>query len=608
MSSVKPTKALRVVAYLEKGGSDFFKMPASTMIDISRYISSLTFDARVDAFPTSKIDLVSGPGKASFSESGDLVLGTTTVNRADVIHLYEIDDTEHKAAMSGKEVTPHTILLRGVVTDVMYSIVNGSESVSVVVESHLIGLDTSLVQEVLNTRSVAVEDPVVVSPQGPATEPAVVDGINLNPIVSTDMHGEASTTLEGVLRKDYFHGLDGAPLVADGVPIVYEKTVGSSKYYVIRPWYLIRDILNSALQLSVDTLASRNPAVENNKKGVQKKIEHIKTLMSTIVDDGLEVYMTSMEYESWIKTYVIPLMVSQSNRSVSIWGLITKLLLDFHIHFSPNVLFSPEVVGVSGNGSFALMNPYNFSGLTLNSSLVTSFKSKVPSYKHINTTVGFDFASLTSGMLAGYKLSTEVSESMHYPFRPTDTTDWVIGKGTVEYASDVHGAHKLIRFPGWVDDSIVTKNRRDQGRDAIADLEIDTKMDDAFNLAGQYLRTAWMIAGRAMVTAATRLVYTLPDLMRPMSVIRVSLDGGDSGVHCVQDVTGMVSSVAVTWDMTGSYGVSFGLTHVTPVYDKYFRAIKGGLGPTPRDVLRDVMPPDPELPAPGVFTDGPSAV
>ena len=128
--------------------------------DLSSYVSAVTFTTDIGNFPSTQLDLVPVPGVGMADGKLYLPLAGTDevffVTRNDRILVMEVDEENYNIFRGGKDkarkIENGILVMWGVVADMMSGRAANRNVISVILESELAYLDTTLTQEMLGSR------------------------------------------------------------------------------------------------------------------------------------------------------------------------------------------------------------------------------------------------------------------------------------------------------------------------------------------------------------------------------------------------------------------------------------------------------------------------
>ncbi len=601
--------------------------------DISFAVHSVEVTASVDGLPTMKLDFIPLPGVVEI-DRGSLKIENETIDRSDKIIVAEIDHDQFKALYPdvGSVQTSRTldyagiVWMCGVVSDIMSSVTATSSSISAVVESELAELDTTLANQLFGIRSTGTSaGPIFVKGVGNTGATTTASSmtqdlltrefINIHNIGAPILVTDPPRTTEEIYAEtgrvvnlytefttvDPFgnnpppwtppakvYTFDDDVLAMSVNPNNIDESDASSEYVRIRPWELTRAVMVSAMRnlLPVNDTAGaeRNIHVES----ANKLVDDIEALLRRVeADKGSDLVIMRKEFSDLVASGIIEPVMSAPESAVSVWKLALSIMHQFHMYFTPNVISSSHKQAKLGE--FRVMNPYRKYTAEFEKQHVVSFQSTVPGYRSIIKSVGYE----TDYLIPTFVKNSDPSwtDALYLTYKPTqeDYITQTLETG-VEPKFAVHGA---VTIPPWISraserirriHSKVTvsagggkvEDRDNTNALLVGQASSTSEADDFKKLAKSlmiYLRSAWQIFGRASVVSELSLVHTWPDMIRPLDVVVVNTGEGPHDDR--QVVTGMVSSVRISWTAGTSYDTVIGLSHVTNLYDNYFRALRG---------------------------------
>jgi len=365
-------------------------------------------------------------------------------------------------------------------------------------------------------------------------------------------------------------------------PVEYYSS-GTSEFTRFNPWALLRHVLLESMRYSVQTPDESSKSTIEDYEKLQAKVEDLGGLMYLIDSrDTDALTVPNKEFDIMLNAVIINRVANQSGNFSSLWGLISSIMKDMHIYFSPKVLFSPDgIVADMKLGSFTTMSPYREPTVKLTENWIEEFSSTVPGYDSVIKSVGFSDSKMPLDGISSDSLNISFSKPLYVVFKPTEV-DWILKSpeivlGANSVKEPLAASHRDIKFPVWMYSLYLYRKLEIENKKEGPVPSDSTPMDYPVDTAIKYLRSSWMILSRAAVTGKVTLIHTVPDHMMPLSVVVISAKG--------QDVTGMVASIAVSWKSGVGYNKSVSLSHVTSTHDKYFRALKDSLHSQDKDVL-----------------------
>lgn len=590
----------------------------SKVYDLSEYISAVRFNSTIGQFPRTKLDFIPDDNVLFGSNvyDGVISVGGISIDRNDHIVIAEVDEDEYKKFLGtgdkrGPMPDKAIVVMWGVLSDVMTSWSGTTAAISVVIDSELSYLDTTLTYETLGSRGSGLTVSTLLPPD------TKYDSITKK---STTAYAEAQGILETIITRrfisrfpvdtnfEFDESHDMWAITDRGLnplPVPKGKVVsclGDSGRVQVNLWRLIRLVMchcmAQCLPLTDEEAQDAGVIIDDLKS----RVERIISLMFRIEaqdgeDQNSSITLSRNEYSSFLKTTVIKPMVSAPSQLTSLWSLITMTMGQLHFYFTPKVLYSSKRVGSVNLGSFKMMNPYREYTTEFSPDTIEAYQTSVPDYKSIIRSIGFKVGTSSPSFVK--EVTTKIPNIMYSVYRasPDDfvlkDTKLLKGLGNVP----TYAYHKEINFPEWLPEAIMDIHRlhsdetfkRGESEETAYSTLMRGKnegedLDSLAETLKAFLKSALMIYGRISVTGNLSLIRLWSDCLDPLRVILVN-----SGK---QVTTGLISSVNVEWVQGQSYKVTAGLSNITDIRDPYFRALENDLVVTDRDnLIKYIMKP-----------------
>ena len=577
--------------------------------DISRFVSAVSFNSDIGNFPSAQLDLVIGADVEI--QDGRIKFPTAELCRNDRVLVLEVGEPEYQAfthrdagAWGPVMVPDGIIVMWGVVADIMSARGSNRLVLSLILESELAYLDTTLNQELLGARGAGITS-------GPLLTSRTTGAGTLETILSKKFITTFERTSEKLIIDQSADAFCKLGVEGDGIEdlkvdthknlIVQDIGKGRVKLY---PWSIVRLITAHCL---VESIPKSETTYENFgvvKEELITRLNRIIRLMCLIEPTAAEseetyITLTHLEYYSFIRTMIIRPLVMAPSKAPSFWQFINSIMSQLHFYFTPRVLYRSSASMKPQLGSFQMMNPYRRYVTIFNESDLVSVENRVPGYKSIIKSIGFKSRVAIPSAIVNPTVG--LTRVMYQVYRPSQAADFKLHARTPGTSATIqdfgripdYAYHKEIEFPKWLPPTIksieryktgTTTSKDDVTQSEQADVPVSHSETTEESLEGisktlsAFVRSALMIYGRVKVTSTVELVRLRSDCLAPLRIIL--LDLGKQ-----QQTTGMISSVSLKWVAGESYRVTANLSHVTDLRDPYFRPLTGDLGNTQMDNL-----------------------
>ncbi len=586
--------------------------------DLSGFVSGLSFTSDIGNFPSTQLDLIPLPGVGL--SGGVLILSESIyITRNDRILVLEVDEEGYNT-FKGKnekerEIPNGIFVMWGIIADVMSARAADRHVVSVILESELAQLDTTLTQEVIGARGGSTYAPILQEDIDTKDIFGAVNGINVTALkrlfITDFLVGNAPSITQDATKYTSLYSetkpLDNLKLAS--IEIVKPMAGANSNRLEIQPWPLVRLVVIHAIKLSLPpkSMAKNYGLSDDAYTAMIEKMKNLIALMCLIEapsseDQNTKITLSINEYSNFITTLIINPIVKAPSSTPSIWKLINSVMNQLHFYFTPNILYNSKN-STPTLGSFRMMNPYGQYAVSFGDADLEGIENKVPGYKSIIKSIGFKSQIRIPSVVKD--VASSITDTMYQVYQPSKKEDYVLAdknnndmvgdltKSIPEFAeAPKYAYHKDIAFPPWLPGAIIsanslyTENTTIEGQspnDTAATKVRETgalkaTLDGISATLVAFIKSAMMIYGRINVTSTVRMIRLWSDCLNPLRI--VLLDSGG-----LQQTTGLISRVSVKWVQGKSYDVSMGLSHVTDLRDPFFRALSGDLGLTHYDNL-----------------------
>ncbi len=589
--------------------------------DLSTYVSSVTFTADMGSFPSTQLDIIPLPGVGM--ADGKLYLpsddGLFAVTRNDRILVMEVDEENYNYFVASgdkaREIKNGVVVMWGVVADMMTGKSATRNVISLVLESELAYLDTTLTQEMLGSRGAGMTCGSIIG-KDIKYEDVIADravssaGVTEARIIETFV-GKFELDAKLVIDQTHGdftklrHGLQDLKVGGTLKNIVEEGEKGRVRVY---PWPLVRLVTAHCIahMIPANETAAAQYGVE--VEAVRERADKIIKLMCLIEaqageDQNTFITLSRNEYASFVRTTIIKPLVTAPSDAPSFWNLINSILNQLHFYFTPKVLYRSEMAPGKNLGSFQMMNPYRDYTAIFREGDLEFVENKVPGYKSIIKSIGFKArVDIPTFIVDPAPELTRTLYQIYYPRMDVNgnPADYLLYKNNPGLAAEIadlgrvpdYAYHKEIAFPKWLPDVIesveslyqetITKKGQtsEQVSAAMKKAKEAAKGDlkSVGDTVTSFIKSALMIYGRINVTSTVGFIRLWPDCFNPLKVML--LDLGER-----QQTTGLISRVTVKWVQGKSYNITVNLSHVTDLRDSYYRPLFGDLGITASDNL-----------------------
>jgi len=518
----------------------------SKAVDVSHLVSSFEVSAKVGGLPSATIAFLWGNMD---DKTRSLVVDSTVSNgtpvklqRNDLIAISQVTEDS-----PGDPI--EDVLIVGEIVDFMYARGSSSLKVGVQIETPLAVLDSTTVSDL------------------------VAEKINSDGFITTKvLNGELRGTIKDVLEKEVKSDVVATNgYINDSMLGVYYTAQNRDGTVYIKPWSFVRQVLRKFLEYTLNSYTG--PEYGDTNQDVLEKINGLlyKIDEQTIRDKPCEIGLSTTTYRAFA-SYVIDSVLTLSDAQTSLWSVISGLLQSLHLVFSPRVVFK-GLGQASSNyilGEFISNNPYQSFIPVINSNIISSMSPQLANHNNLVKSV---VVRLNDG--SAY---TNYSDNQLMDGRITLSGDsWLLQDDNIGYSTPDYGKAVPVSPPKFLVNAYTTIEaleendtipvpRRDNNRDTSEEPDV-SKRKLELELRS-FSVSSLLYLGRRNCTLSTELV-TLVDGLQPAKVALI-----ETGA---QHVTGVVASLQYSWQQGDRTAVNVVFSHVTSLYDPYYRAVDNSI-------------------------------